>query len=92
MQPELAFKAVSHTVIGLSFVTFFLLVLVSLRKELRGDNPIRGIVHFGVGLIALCAFVALVTAYFHLNELTQPHRNSKWLDVVSLQQTKAQFP
>ena len=35
------------------------LVLVSLRKETRHEQPLRGILWFGVAMITLCAVVIL---------------------------------
>ena len=33
MQPELVFKAISHTVIALSFTAILFVLLISLRKK-----------------------------------------------------------
>ena len=43
MQPELALKAISYTVIGIFLVTLLFVLLISLRKELTGDAPLRGV-------------------------------------------------
>ena len=36
MQPELALKAISYTVIGILLVTLLIVLLISVRKELSG--------------------------------------------------------
>jgi hypothetical protein len=43
MQPELALKAISHTVIALFLVTLLFVLLISLKKELSGARALRGI-------------------------------------------------
>ena len=73
MQPELALKAISYTVIGIFLVTLLLVLLISLRKELSGEALLLGIVHLGLGVIGICTFVALTTAYFQARKMVLPH-------------------
>jgi hypothetical protein len=84
MQPELALKAISHTVIALFLITLLLVLLISLRKELSGDAPLRGIVHLGLGVIGVCTFIALMTAYFQARKMIVPHSISQRLDTASV--------
>lgn len=86
MQPELALKAISHTVIGILLVTLLFVLLISLRKELSSDAPIRGIVHFGLGVIGICTFVALMAAYFQARKMVLPHSNAQRLDTTTVSQ------
>ena len=87
MQPELALKAVSHTVIAILLLTLLFVLLISLRKELTGDAPLRGIVHLGLGVIGICTFVALVAGYFQARKMVLPHSNSQRLDTVTVSQS-----
>ena len=48
MQPELALKAISHTAIAISLLTLLFVLLISLRKELSGEAPLRGVVSISV--------------------------------------------
>jgi hypothetical protein len=50
MQPELAPKAISRTVIGISLIGFLFVLLVSLRKELSSGEPLRGVFHLGLAI------------------------------------------
>lgn len=86
MQPELALKAISYTVIGIFLVTLLLVLLISLRKELSGEALLLGIVHLGLGVIGICTFVALATAYFQARKMILPHSNSQRLDNVTVSQ------
>ena len=60
MQPELALKAISHTVIAIFLVTLLFVPLISLRKELTGDAPLRTVFQFGFVIIGFCTVVALM--------------------------------
>jgi len=41
MQPELALTTISHTEIAIFLLTFLFVLLVSVRKELSGEAPVR---------------------------------------------------
>jgi hypothetical protein len=84
MQPELALKAVSHTVIAISLLALLFVLLVSLRKELSGYAPLRGIVHLGLAVVGICSFTALMTAYFQATKMIVPGAISHRLDTVSV--------
>jgi hypothetical protein len=56
------------------------LFLLGLRREIDGANPIRGIVQFGLLLMGLAAFIALMSDYFQARILIVPQTNSQRLD------------
>jgi len=86
MQPELALKAISHTVIALFLVTLLFVLFISLKKELSGARALRGIVHFGLGVSGICTFVALMAAYFQARKMVLPYSNSQRLDTATVSQ------
>jgi hypothetical protein len=73
MQPELALKAISYTVIGIFLVTLLFVLLISLRKELTGDAPVRGVFQCGLVIIGLCTVVGFMAAYFEARKMILPH-------------------
>ena len=64
MQPELALKAISYAIIELFLVTLLFVLLISVRKESRGDAPLRGVFQSVFAIIGLSTVVALMAAYF----------------------------
>ena len=64
MQPELALNTISHTEIAIFLVTLLFVLLISLRKELSGEAPLRGVFQFGFVIIGLCTVVALMAGFF----------------------------
>lgn len=50
MQQELALKAITHSTVGIAILMLLLLLLVSLRRETQGGEPIGGMVHFGIAM------------------------------------------
>jgi Na+/melibiose symporter-like transporter len=86
MQPELALKAISHTVIAISLVTLLFVLLISLRKDNSGGQPLRCIVHLGLGVFGICTFIALMVAYFQARKMVLPHSNAQRLDTTSISQ------
>jgi hypothetical protein len=83
MQPELALKAISHTLIAIFLITFLFVLLISLRRELSGDAPLRGIVHLGLAVIGICTFIALMTAYFHARKMIVPQSKFQQIDTAA---------
>jgi hypothetical protein len=63
MQPDLAIRGLSYGVIGLLLLAMLVLALISLRKEARRDEPLRGLLWFTLVVFGLCTFVALSSAY-----------------------------
>ena len=53
MEPELALKAISYTTIAIALLALLFVLLISLRKELSGEAPLRGIVHLGLAVIGI---------------------------------------
>ena len=88
MQPELALNAISHTVIGIFLVTLLSVLLISLRKELSGEAPIRGVFQFGFVIIGLCTVVALMAGYFQARKMVLPHTNAQRLDTGTVSQRR----
>ena len=86
MQPELALKAISYTVIGIFLVTLLFVLLISVRKELSGDTPVRGVFQFGLLIIGLCTAVALMAAYFQARKMVLPDTNAQRLDIGTVSQ------
>ena len=86
MQPELALKAIIHTTIAIALLALLFVLLISLRKELSGEAPLRGIVHLGLAVIGICTFVALMAAYFQAKKIIVPGSISQRLDTTSVSQ------
>jgi hypothetical protein len=80
MEPELALKAISHTTSAIALLTLLVVLLISLRKELSGAGPLRGIAYFALGVLGVCTFVTL-TAGYSLVRKTLPHLNTQSLDI-----------
>ena len=86
MQPELALNAISHIVIAIFLLTLLFVLLISVRKELSGEAPVRGVFQFGLFMIGLCTVVALMAAYFQARKMVLPHSNAQRLDTTSVSQ------
>ena len=63
MHPDLAIRGLSYGVIGLLLLVMLVLALISMRKEARRDEPLRGLLWFTLVVFGLCTFVALSSAY-----------------------------
>ena len=59
----LTFRGVGYAVIGLLLFTMLIVTLVSMRKEARDDDSLRGLFWMTLFVLALSAFVALSSAY-----------------------------
>jgi lysylphosphatidylglycerol synthetase-like protein (DUF2156 family) len=64
MHQELLLRAITHSTSGVAIIAVLLLLLIGVRKELNGDDPVRGIVHLCVVVMGLCTFLALIVAMF----------------------------
>src|SRR4029077_8329522 len=60
---ELAFKTISYGLVGLIWLIALALLWISMRKEARYGQPLRGILGLIVAALCLCAFIVLVAAY-----------------------------
>lgn len=63
MQPELALRASSLWLIVLLGVTLVALALVSMWKESRHGQPLKGIVWFALAIVGFYAAIALLAGY-----------------------------
>ena len=86
MQPELALNTISHTEIAIFLLTLLFVLLISVRKELSRDTPVRGVFQFGLLIIGLCTAVALMAEYFLARKMVLPHTNAQRLDTTSVSQ------
>jgi Na+/melibiose symporter-like transporter len=83
MQPELVLKVMSHSSVGLLLVALLFLLLVSLRREIDGGNPLRGMIQFGLFLMGIFTFIALISGYFQVRKLIVPQTNAQRLDTAA---------
>jgi uncharacterized membrane protein len=72
MHPDFALKAITQIPVAILIVVLLLVFLIALRKEINGEEIGRSAVHFAVAVIALCACVALFTAYVHARKTVKP--------------------
>jgi hypothetical protein len=63
VQHDLTIRGLSYGVIGLLLLTGLVLAPVSMRKEARRDEPLRGLFWLGLFILGLCTFVPLSSAY-----------------------------
>ena len=63
MDSELTFKAISYGLVVLIWVTAVALLRISMKKEWRLGQPLRGVFGLVVAALCLCAFIVLVAAY-----------------------------
>ena len=56
-----ALTLLSYGLVGFLMAPVLVLVLASLHKETRHGQPLRGILWFGVAMLALCAVIILFT-------------------------------
>jgi hypothetical protein len=83
MPPEIAIKAITHTVIAIQIITILLVLLIALRKEIEGGDAVRGIVHFGLAIMALCAYLALMVAMFSAKKMVIREKLSQRLETAN---------
>jgi len=56
-----ALTLLSYGLVGFLMAPVLVLFLASLHKEIRHQQPLRGIPRFGVAILALCAVIILFT-------------------------------
>jgi hypothetical protein len=71
MPDALAFKALSYGLIGILALAGLILSFVSLRREIICGKPPSRFSPVILIIAALCAFIALLTAYIHSSERLQ---------------------
>ena len=59
-EPEIAFEASSLWMIVFLGLTLIALSLVSMWKERRHGQPLKGIVWFALAIVGFCAVIALL--------------------------------
>jgi hypothetical protein len=69
-----ALTLLSHGVIVYLLAPVIILLLVSVRKEAREGQPLKGILWFGVAMMALCAVVILFTTLHRATALGRTNR------------------
>jgi threonine/homoserine/homoserine lactone efflux protein len=70
-----ALTLLSHGVIVYILAPVIILLLVSVRrKEVREGQPLKGILWFGVAMMALCAVVILFTTLHRATALGRTNR------------------
>ena len=82
MEQELLLKAMSYSAIGLLILALLLLLLIGLRREIDGGNPLRGIVQLGLVLIGFITFITLMAGYSQARRIIVPERLSEHIDTV----------
>jgi hypothetical protein len=56
-----ALTLLSYGVVGFLIAPVLVLVLASIHKEIPHEQPLRGVLWFGVAMLALCAIIILFT-------------------------------
>ena len=82
MQHELILKAITYSTMGVVIMTLLLLLLISLRREIHGGEPIRGLFTFSILAMGLWTFLALMVAMFSAKKIVVPEKISSQLDTV----------
>jgi Na+/melibiose symporter-like transporter len=82
MQHELILKAITHSTMGVAIIAMLLVLLVGLRRETNGGEPIRGIVHLGIVVMGVLAFLALMVTMYSAKRMVVPEKNSQRLDMA----------
>jgi len=73
MEPH-ALTLLSHGLIVYLLAPVIILLLVSVRKEARQGQPLKGILWFGVAMMALCAVVIFFTTLHRATALEKINR------------------
>ena len=74
MDAALIFTGITYGLAGLLWITAFVLLWISIRKERSYGQPIKGLVAFTVAIVGLCAFIFLFMAYVKAMSLEKvPH-------------------
>ena len=67
-----ALTLLSYGLVGFLMAPVLVLVLASLHKEIRHQQPLRGILWLGVAMLALCAVIILFTTLHRASTLHKP--------------------
>lgn len=82
MQQEFALITITHTAIAISILVLLVVLLVALRQEVNGHDPMHGTIYLGIAMIGLCAFMALMAAFFQARRIIVPETISRRLDTA----------
>ena len=63
MDSELTFKLVSYGLIELLWIIGLAISLISIRKESRCGEPVKGFLALSIALLGFCAFIVLLLGY-----------------------------
>ena len=69
-----ALTFLGHELIVYLVAPVIILLLISVHKESRGEQPLKGILWFGVAIMALCAVVILFTTLHRATVLGKINR------------------
>jgi hypothetical protein len=75
-----ALTLLSYGLVGFLIAPVLVLVLASLHKETRHGQPLRGILWFGVAMLALCAVIILFTT---LHRATALHKAADRFEIYN---------
>ena len=67
-----ALTLLSYGLVGFLIAPVLVLLLASVHKESRHEQPLRGILWFGVAMFALCAVIILFTTLHRASTLHKP--------------------
>jgi hypothetical protein len=82
VENELLLKAITHSMIGLAIITLLLVLLLGLRREIQGGEPIRGMFHLTIVVMVFCTFLALMVVLFSAKKMVVPEKISSRLDTA----------
>jgi Na+-transporting methylmalonyl-CoA/oxaloacetate decarboxylase gamma subunit len=77
MHHELLLKGITHSTMGVAIMAMLLVLLVGLRRESNGGEPIGGIVHLGIVVMGVLAFLALMVTIYSAKRMIVPEKNSQ---------------
>ena len=69
-----ALTFLSYEVIVYLVAPVIILLLISVHKERRGEQPLKGLLWFGAAMMALCAIVILFTTLHRATVLGKTNR------------------
>lgn len=91
MHQELALGAITHNTIGIAILMLLLLLLVGLRREIQGGEPIRAMFHLDIVVMGLRTFLALMAALYSAKKVVVPEKVSSRLDIVECRSNSRGF-
>ena len=75
--------------IGIALITILLVLLIGLKREIAGGEPLRGMVHLGIAVMGLCTFLALMAACFRRERRSfQKQFQAGWTPQANLRRSR----